>query len=36
LKSTLSREPFFTFGDVTAFFWSWSGPTLFLGNDTAA
>ena len=36
LKSTLSSDPFFTFGEVTAFNWICRGPTLFVGRETAA
>src|SRR5437867_1209968 len=36
LKSFLSSDPSFTFGDVTALFLSWGVPTLLLGSAEAA
>ena len=37
MKSALSSDPFFTFGEVTAFFLSCGVPTLFFAScDTAA
>jgi hypothetical protein len=36
LKSAFNSEPFRTFTDVTAFFFSCAVPTLFLGSVIAA